>query len=294
MKITPQRIHTIQEMLTMRAATTTKVGFVPTMGYLHEGHLSLVRKARKENDVVIVSIFVNPTQFGPNEDLSRYPQDIERDIVLLKEVGVDIIFTPNAESMYPERFQTYVDPLGLLVTEVEGAIRPGHFRGMATIVLKFFNIIKPTNVYFGQKDAQQALIVEKMITDLNLPITFNVEPTVREKDGLAMSSRNVYLTPDERKAAAVLYKALEKGKEIFDKNLDKNVDIVRDAISEILVSEPILSLEYIEIRNSQTFEKHNKLAAPSLMLIAVKIGKTRLIDNFLLQPNGTWNTGRLV
>lgn len=294
MKITPQRIHTIQEMLTMRAATTTKVGFVPTMGYLHEGHLSLVRKARKENDVVIVSIFVNPTQFGPNEDLSRYPQDIERDIVLLKEVGVDIIFTPNAESMYPERFQTYVDPLGLLVTEVEGAIRPGHFRGMATIVLKFFNIIKPTNVYFGQKDAQQALIVEKMITDLNLPITFNVEPTVREKDGLAMSSRNVYLTPDERKAAAVLYKALQKGKEIFDKNLDKNVDIVRDAISEILVSEPILSLEYIEIRNSQTFEKHNKLAAPSLMLIAVKIGKTRLIDNFLLQPNGTWNTGRLV
>ncbi len=278
----------------MRAATTTKVGFVPTMGYLHEGHLSLVRKARKENDVVIVSIFVNPTQFGPNEDLSRYPQDIERDIVLLKEVGVDIIFTPNAESMYPERFQTYVDPLGLLVTEVEGAIRPGHFRGMATIVLKFFNIIKPTNVYFGQKDAQQALIVEKMITDLNLPITFNVEPTVREKDGLAMSSRNVYLTPDERKAAAVLYKALQKGKEIFDKNLDKNVDIVRDAISEILVSEPILSLEYIEIRNSQTFEKHNKLAAPSLMLIAVKIGKTRLIDNFLLQPNGTWNTGRLV
>lgn len=294
MKITPQRIHTIQEMLTMRAATTTKVGFVPTMGYLHEGHLSLVRKARKENDVVIVSIFVNPTQFGPNEDLSRYPQDIERDIAILKEVGVDIVFTPNAESMYPEGFQTYVDPLGLLVTEVEGAIRPGHFRGMATIVLKLFNIIKPTNVYFGQKDAQQALIVEKMINDLNLPITFNVEPTVREKDGLAMSSRNVYLTPDERKAAAVLYKALHNGKEIFDKNLDKKVDIVKDEIWKILASEPILSLEYIEIRNPQTFEKQKKLTAPSLILIAVKIGKTRLIDNFLLQSNRTWNTGRLV
>jgi pantoate--beta-alanine ligase len=259
-----------------------KIGFVPTMGYLHEGHLSLVRKARAENDIVIVSIFVNPTQFGPNEDLSKYPQDLDRDMKLLEELGAAIVFTPNNESMYPKGYETYVEPTGFLADEVEGASRPGHFRGMATIVLKLFNIVKPTNAYFGQKDAQQAAIVAQMIKDFNLSINLNVLPTVREEDGLAMSSRNVYLNPKERKAASIIYKALQKGKDIFDKNLDKNVDIVLESIKQTIETEPLVKLEYIEIRALETFAKLETNTSPAIMLIAAKVGKARLIDNIQL------------
>jgi pantoate--beta-alanine ligase len=244
-----------------------------------------VREARYDNDIVIVSIFINPTQFGPNEDLSRYPHDLKRDVGLVKELGVDIVFAPTAKEMYPEGFQTFVEPTGPLTEEVEGAIRPGHFRGMATIVLKLFNIVKPTNTYFGQKDAQQALIVAKMIQDLNLQINIHVLPTVREHDGLAMSSRNVNLAPAERKAAPILYQALTKAKAHFTTNPGQNSDILKNIITETIKKEPLMKLAYIEIRHPGSFEELKTLQTPALILIAAKIGTTRLIDNFLLSKD---------
>jgi pantoate--beta-alanine ligase len=265
------------------------IGFVPTMGYLHKGHLSLVKKAREENDIVIVSIFVNPTQFGPKEDLSRYPRDLERDFGLLEELGADVIFTPSAADIYPKDFQTYIDPVGPPVNEAEGAVRPGHFKGVATVVLKLFNIIHPTNVYFGQKDAQQVLVIANMIRDLNLSINLRILPTIRETDGLAMSSRNAYLTGTDREAATILYRSLLAGKQASQTT--KDIDEIRKAITEIFSTESKIELEYIEIRHAKTFEQLKTLKAPALFLIAAKTRTTRLIDNFVLQEDNTWNTG---
>lgn len=268
-----------------------KVGFVPTMGYLHEGHLSLVKKARKENDIVIVSIFVNPTQFGPKEDLSHYPRDLKGDLAALEKLGVDLVFTPTNDDIYPQGFSTYVEPTGIFVTEVEGTSRPGHFRGVATVVLKLFEMIQPTNAYFGQKDAQQILVVSNMKRDLNLPVKLKVLPTVREKDGFAMSSRNAYLNPAERKAATILYKALTKAKESFSSNQGKHSDILKNVIMNEVKREKLVKLEYIEIRHPESFEQVTTLQPPAMLLIAAKVGSTRLIDNFVLQEDNTWDTG---
>lgn len=273
---------------------TQKIGFVPTMGFLHEGHLSLINKAREENDKVFVSIFVNPTQFGPKEDLSKYPRDLKRDLSLLEKAGVDVVFTPDTDILYPNGFQTYVVPTGLIVTDAEGAIRPGHFKGVATIVVKLLHIVKPTDVYFGQKDAQQALVVSRVIKDLNIPSQIHVMPIIREKDGLAMSSRNIYLSKEERTAAAVLYKSLQVGKDTFDKNLNKNIDIVLDSMRDTLVTETLVKPEYIEIRHTDSFTPLKTVKAPALILVAAKVGKARLIDNFVINTDGSWDTGKIL
>lgn len=292
-----QVITTVQEMLDTRAswATSVTIGLVPTMGYLHEGHLSLVRQARAENDLLATSIFVNPTQFGPHEDLARYPRDLPRDLRMLEECGVDVVFAPAAADMYPASFVTSVDPGGPLVTSAEGASRPGHFRGVATVVLKLFQIIRPTRAYFGQKDAQQIAVITRMVEDLHLAATLRIHPTIREADGLAMSSRNAYLAPDTRAASTILYKALEAGKQAFENASCAGQAGVSQVLAEMratLASEPRATLDYIEVRDPVTFLPLETLRVPALLLIAATVGTTRLIDNFLLRPDGTWERGR--
>lgn len=290
---TMQVITTVREMLDARAswAASSTSGLVPTMGYLHEGHLSLVRQARAENDILAASIFVNPTQFGPHEDLERYPRDLPRDLRLLEDCGVDVVFTPAPADVYPPDFATYVEPSGPLVTAGEGASRPGHFRGVATVVLKLFQIFRPHQAYFGQKDAQQVAVIERMVEDFNLPVTLRVHSTLREADGLAMSSRNAYLAPDERAAATILYKALLRGKLAFENCSTASPVAVVEAIRETVAGESRATLDYAEVRDPRTFLPLDSLRAPALLLIAVSIGATRLIDNFLLRADGTWDTG---
>jgi pantoate--beta-alanine ligase len=263
------------------------------MGYLHEGHLSLVRQARGESDILAVSIFVNPAQFGPREDLERYPRDLPRDLRLLEECGTDIVFAPAVEEMYPPGFATYVDPCGPLVAASEGASRPGHFRGVATVVLKLFQILDPQRAYFGQKDAQQVAVLARMVADLSLPVTLRIFPTVREADGLALSSRNAYLAPQLRAAAGVLYKALLAGKQAFLDQVSGSPGGVINAMREVVAGEPLVTLDYIEVRDPGTFLLLEYLRAPALLLIAAFLGSTRLIDNVLLRADGTWDTGVL-
>ncbi len=286
-------ITTVQEMLDVRAdrAVSGTFGLVPTMGYLHEGHLALVRRARAENEVLAVSIFVNPTQFGPHEDLERYPRDLPRDLRLLEECGVDLVFTPTAADMYPPGFATYVEPGGPLVAAAEGASRPGHFRGVATVVLKLFQILRPHRAYFGQKDAQQVAVISRMVADLALPVTLRILSTVREADGLAMSSRNAYLSPQMRAAATVLYKALLAGKRAFEEQTPEGPAGVVRVMREVVSSEPLVTLDYADLRDPGTFLPLESLQAPALLLIAASPGSTRLIDNFLLRADGTWDTG---
>ncbi len=293
-----QVITTVQEMLAARAAwgAAARVGLVPTMGYLHEGHLSLVRQARAENDLLVASIFVNPTQFGPHEDLARYPRDLPRDLRLLEDCGVDVVFTPTAAEMYPANFVTYVEPGGPLATVAEGASRPGHFRGVATVVLKLFQIIQPGLAYFGQKDAQQVAVITRMVTDLNLPVRLVIHPTIREADGLALSSRNAYLEPETRAASTILYRALLAGKRAFEENArDNPADVTRvsAAMGEMLAREALARLDYAEVRDPTTFLPLERLHAPALLLIAATLGSTRLIDNFLLRPDGSWDCGKV-
>jgi pantoate--beta-alanine ligase len=288
-----QVITTVQEMLDARANWTASetVGLVPTMGYLHEGHLSLLKQARAENSVLAASIFVNPTQFGPNEDLDRYPRDLPRDLRMLEDCGVDLVFTPTAAEMYPPGFSTFVDPGGTLTSVGEGASRPGHFRGVATVVLKLFQLIRPHQAYFGQKDAQQVAVISRMIADLNLPVNLRILPTYRENDGLAMSSRNAYLTPENRAASAVLYKALRAGQQACENRVpDGPAGVVR-IMQEIVAGEPRAALDYAEVRDPATFLSLEHLQAPALLLIAATVGATRLIDNFLLRADGTWEIG---
>lgn len=288
-------IETVQGMIDVRAAWRSKsVGLVPTMGYLHEGHLALVRRARAENDVVVVSIFVNPTQFGPREDLARYPRDMPRDLRLLDEAGVDLAFAPSVAEMYPASFITYVVPEGLLTEVAEGAERPGHFRGVATVVLKLFEIVHPHQTYFGQKDAQQAAVIAHLIEDFHLPIKFHILSTVRDPDGLAMSSRNAYLSPAERKAALSLYHALQAGRRAFEAAMGGDPSPVLVAMRSVIASEPRVRLGYAEVRHPYSFAPIEILQAPALLVIAAHVGSTRLIDNVLLRADGNWDMGDII
>ncbi len=259
-----------------------RLGFVPTMGYFHEGHLALMRKARELADVVVVSVFVNPIQFGPQEDYGRYPRDLERDRRLAEAEGVDILFVPTVEEMYPEGYQTYVE-----VTELSkplcGARRPGHFRGVATVVLKLFNIVKPHLAVFGEKDYQQLKLIERMVRDLNLDLEIVPHPTVREPDGLAMSSRNVYLKPEERESALSLYRALELARRRVAEGV-KEVAILRDEIEKFIQAHPYTRIDYIEFRDPETLEEKQQVDGPTLLALAVFVGQARLIDNTILRP----------
>ncbi|MCM8784179.1 MAG: pantoate--beta-alanine ligase [Candidatus Omnitrophica bacterium] len=256
------------------------IGFVPTMGYLHNGHLSLARQARKDNDFVVLSIFVNPLQFGPKEDFKRYPRDFKRDMRLAKEVGVDIIFIPQDKEMYPQDYVTYVE-VERLTKKLCGRFRPGHFKGVTTVVMKLFNIVNPDVAYFGQKDAQQARIIEKMVEDLNMNIKIKILPIVREKDGLAMSSRNVYLSPQERERAVCLYEALKKAEEMVSQGI-RNAEKIRREIKKVLAKKKVYRIDYIEVVDAKTLTPLNKLEGKILIALAVWIGRTRLIDNTIL------------
>jgi pantoate--beta-alanine ligase len=257
------------------------IGFVPTMGYLHEGHLSLVRRARKENDIVVVSIFVNPTQFGPNEDFDKYPRDTERDLRLLEAENVDFAFIPSVEEMYPEGYATYV--IVERLTEVLcGKSRPGHFRGVATVVTKLFNIVKPTRAYFGQKDAQQFRVLKRMVEDLNMDVEMIEAPIVRESDGLAMSSRNVYLSPEERKQAVALFEALNLAKETIEKG-ERDVEKIKQIMREWLSKYDKVIIDYIEIVDEKNLTPLSKIEGKVLIAIAAFVGKARLIDNIIVE-----------
>ncbi|WP_456342540.1 pantoate--beta-alanine ligase [Thermovibrio sp.] len=256
-----------------------EVGFVPTMGYLHEGHLSLVRRARSENDAVVVSIFVNPTQFGPNEDFEKYPRDLERDAELLRREGVDYLFHPKAEEMYPEGYSTFVEVLGL--TEgLCGAKRPGHFRGVATVVTKLLNIVQPERAYFGEKDFQQLQVIKRLVKDLNIPVKIVGCPIVREKDGLALSSRNTYLSPEERESAVALYRGLKLAKELFEKG-ERSAEKIKEEVEKLILSYPkVKKIDYVEIVDSETLKPVKEVKEGDTIALAVFVGSTRLIDNY--------------
>lgn len=256
------------------------IGFVPTMGYFHEGHLSLMRRARQECDVVIVSIYVNPLQFGPREDFKRYPRDLKRDLKMAEEVGVDLVFAPKDEDMYPEGYQTFVE-VTELTKVLEGFYRPGHFRGVTTVVAKLFNIVLPHKAYFGEKDFQQLRVVQRMVRDLNFPVEIVPCPTVRELDGLAMSSRNTYLSESERKAATILNRALKAANELF-RSGERNVARLKARIWEVLATEPLIRTQYVEIVDTENLEPLFIIDKPAVILIAAFVGQARLIDEWVL------------
>ncbi len=274
-------IKTVADFREARRQVAGSLGFVPTMGYLHDGHLSLVRAARAGNDCVSASIFVNPTQFGPNEDLSRYPRDLERDLAMLRAEGTDLVFAPGVEDMYPQGFATHVDVTGPLTARLEGAARPGYFKGVATVVTKLFNIVQPTRAYFGQKDAQQALVIKKIVADLDMNLEVIVMPTVREEDGLAMSSRNVYLKAKEREAALVLSRSLALARDKWSRG-EKDAERIREDMRKLIESEPLAKIDYVSIADASTLEELETLDKLALISLAVRIGNTRLIDNILL------------
>ena len=274
-----QVVKTISEMRKLRRQLTEPVGFVPTMGYFHEGHLSLVRQARKENPSVVVSIFVNPTQFGPSEDFRDYPRDLRRDLELLQ--NVDIAFVPSEGKMYPSGFSSWID-VEKITQRLEGASRPGHFRGVTTICAKLFNIIQPSRAYFGQKDAQQAVVIKKMVSDLNMNLEIIVAPTVRENDGLAMSSRNIYLNAEERQAAIILFKALSLARHLWQSG-EKDANKIRHQMTSLIHKEPLAKIDYVSIADANTLEELDVIDHPALASLAVTIGKTRLIDNIILE-----------
>lgn len=263
-------------------AAGKRIGFVPTMGALHEGHLSLMSRAREMSDIVIASVFVNPTQFGPSEDLEKYPRDLARDAELAFTRGVDLIFAPSPEDMYPEGFSTYVT-VEELSDKLEGASRPSHFRGVTTVVAKLFEIVRPHFAFFGRKDAQQVIIIKRMVRDLAIDVEIVVGPTVREEDGLALSSRNVYLATDERKAATVLRRALERARTLYNGG-ERDAAKLVSAMRAVIEAEPIARLDYIAITNIDTLEMVDTISAdrPTLISLAVFIGTTRLIDNIVL------------
>src|SRR5512138_3561980 len=270
----------LNELQSTRNSLAGTVGLVPTMGYLHEGHLSLVRRAREACDHVIVSIFVNPTQFGPQEDLSKYPRDLDRDLGLLAPLGVDLVWTPTAEILYPPGYQTWVE-VERITQPLEGAVRPGHFRGVATVVAKLFIGVQPHRAYFGQKDAQQAAVIRQMTRDLNFPIEIVICPIVREPDGLAMSSRNVYLDPEQRKAATVLHRSLSAAKNACE-NGERSAENLRQIMREVLATEPLAQMQYVSCADYDTLAELETVTGKTLLSMAVFMGKTRLIDNFVL------------
>jgi pantoate--beta-alanine ligase len=287
-----QVVETIREFHGLRTSVSRvdAVGLVPTMGYLHAGHMSLVEMARRQNSYVAVSIFVNPTQFGPQEDFARYPRDMERDLSLLRDAGVDWVFAPSVEEMYPAGYSTYVEVEGI-TSVLEGAMRPGHFRGVATVVGKLFNVVQPTRAFFGQKDAQQVAVIKRMVLDLDFPLEVVVGPTMREPDGLAMSSRNVYLSPEERQAALVLYRSLTAAQELWNAG-ERRGSALREAMQRVLDAEPLSRPDYVSVADPLTLQEldDSAQARQALASLAVRIGKTRLIDNIILsgtqaQPN---------
>jgi pantoate--beta-alanine ligase len=276
-----QVVKTISDIRALRQQLKGSVGFVPTMGYLHEGHLALVKQARIENSTVIVSIYVNPTQFGPREDFGAYPRDLNRDLELLRKEGADVVFVPSDEEMYPPEFSSWVD-VEKVTERLEGASRPGHFRGVATVVAKLFNIVQPSRAYFGQKDAQQVVVIKRMVADLNMGIEIVVVPTLRESDGLAMSSRNIYLSSKERQAATILFKALTLARRLGWGG-EKDAEKIRRRMTALIQKEPLAQIDYISIADAETLEELNLLDRPAVASLAVRIGKTRLIDNMPLE-----------
>ncbi len=260
-----------------------RIGFVPTMGYLHEGHLSLMRQARLDNHALVVSIFVNPTQFGPNEDYDSYPRDLEEDTVMLREVGCDVLFTPSAEEMYPDGNVTTVSVAGL-TDRLCGASRPGHFDGVTTVVNKLFNITKPHRAYFGLKDYQQYRVLDRMVTDLDMDIEIIGLPTIREKDGLAMSSRNAYLSADERENALTLSRSLETARKMVSEG-ERDPVVIESRVKELIESQPLLSIDYVSIVDEGDLSPIDILDKPALLALAVRVGEARLIDNTVLLEN---------
>ena len=264
--------------LLLRAKT---IGFVPTMGALHEGHLSLVRRARQENDTTVISIFVNPLQFGPAEDFHRYPRDIEGDTEKLAKEAANILFMPDAPLMFPEGFLTRIE-VGKISDKLCGFFRPGHFTGVATVVAKLFHIVKPTRAYFGQKDFQQAIIIGKMVRDLNMDVDVVICPTIREKDGLAMSSRNAYLRPEERKSSVVLYRSLKEAADLLTSGIINIVNLKEMMHKKILEEPAVSSIDYAGFYDPETLEEISTIQSDVLLAVAAKIGNTRLIDNILV------------
>jgi pantoate--beta-alanine ligase len=279
-----RKIAALEEMTKaakeMKARGRT-VGFVPTMGYLHEGHLSLIRESKKRTDTTVASIFVNPLQFGPEEDFRRYPRDPDRDETLLEKEGVAILFRPGDSDMYPEGFRTTVEVTGLQ-DKLCGRSRPGHFKGVATVVLKLLHIVRPDYAFFGQKDAQQTIILRRMAEDLNLEVKLEVLPTVREPDGLAVSSRNTYLDPKERRSALVLFRSLEEARRMFAGG-ERRAAAIRERMMRLIADEPEARVDYVEIVNSRTLDSVERIEGIVLVAIAVFIGSTRLIDNTILE-----------
>jgi pantoate--beta-alanine ligase len=281
--LTVAKINEVKEMVRTARKAGHQIGFVPTMGCFHEGHLSLIRRAKQENNLVVVSLFVNPIQFGPKEDFNSYPRDLKRDQDLAAGAGADILFVPGTDEIYPAGFQTYVE-----VTEISrglcGAGRPGHFKGVATVVLKLFHIVEPDRAYFGEKDAQQLRVIKRMVMDLNCRIEIIGCPIVRESDGLAMSSRNTYLTPPERQAATVLFRALQTAKQRIEAG-ERDLQRLKQEMIAIIESEPQAAPEYIEIVNSDCLQPLAGISGEILIALAVRIGKTRLIDNLTVLIN---------
>lgn len=274
-------VTTLEELRSARHALTGTLGLVPTMGFLHEGHLSLVQRARDECDSVAVSIFVNPTQFGPSEDLASYPRDLDHDLKLLESAGADLVWTPTPEVMYPSGFQSWVE-VQELTQPLEGARRPGHFRGVTTVVAKLFNAVGPDKAYFGQKDAQQAAVIRQMVRDLNFPLEVVVCPIVREPDGLALSSRNTYLNPEERKAATALFRSLNAAKSAYEAG-ERDGGKLRQAMQDTLAAEPLARPQYVSCADYDTLQELDQITGKILLSMAVFVGKTRLIDNFVLE-----------
>lgn len=275
---TISRMNTLVKILKKEGKS---IGFVPTMGYLHEGHMSLVKAAKKHTDVVVLSIFVNPLQFGPKEDFKKYPRDIKRDEALAGDAGVDIIFCPSASEIYPEGYATYVN-VEDYADKLCGASRPGHFKGVATVVAKLFNIVKPDVAYFGQKDAQQVVVIKKMVKDLNMDIEIKAIPIVRETDGLAMSSRNIYLSADERRQALVLHRSLEKASALIAAG-ERDPDKVVKSMKELIAHDPIVKIDYISIVGSKDLKSLPVISGEALVALAAFVGPTRLIDNITVK-----------
>ena len=274
-------VSTLFDLRTARLSLFGTVGLVPTMGYLHEGHLSLIRRAKAECESVVVSIFVNPTQFGANEDLSKYPRDFKRDLSLIEPLGVDLVWNPTPDVMYPTGYQTWVE-VEALTRPLEGSIRTSHFKGVTTVVAKLFNAVQPHKAYFGQKDAQQAAVIHQMTRDLNFPIDVIVCPTTREADGLAMSSRNKYLEGADRPAATILFRALSAAKSAYESG-ERNAEKLRTVMKDTLATEPRAQPQYVSCADYDTLEELDVVSGKTLLSMAVLIGKTRLIDNFVLE-----------
>ena len=275
-------VETKEELVRACRAAARPLGLVPTMGALHDGHLTLVRQAREENQTLAVTIFVNPTQFSPQEDLAQYPRDLDRDLGLLRGESVDLVFVPPAEEIYPPGFDTWVQ-VGALAERLEGANRPGHFRGVTTVLTKLFNLIGPDRAYFGQKDGQQTVVVRQLARDLDMGVEIVAVPTVRDSDGLALSSRNVYLTAEERRAAPVIYRALCKARELRSQGVE-DCGRLRQAVEEVLAGEPLVGrIEYVSVASAENLEELAEAKGRAMVSVAVHFGKTRLIDNVILE-----------